>query len=118
DVVLEERRMRVETDPSAQLSEAMAAALFVRHPYGTPIIGWMHEIEGLDRAHALSYYQHFYTPENAILVVAGDVQPKEVRKLADRTYGKVAPDGARSPRFRPREPDPRAARHIEVADPK
>ena len=73
DVVLEERRMRVETDPSAQLSEAMAAALFVHHPYGMPIIGWMHEIEELDREHALAYYRRFYTPENAILVVAGDV---------------------------------------------
>src|SRR3712207_5266536 len=66
DVVLEERRMRVETDPAAQLSEAMAASLFLHHPYGTPIIGWMHEIEGLNREHALSYYRHFYTPENEI----------------------------------------------------
>ena len=55
-MVLEERRMRVETDPSAQLSEAMAASLFVHHPYGIPIIGWMHEIEGLSREHALDYY--------------------------------------------------------------
>ena len=53
DVVLEERRMRVETDPSAQLSEAMAASLFVHHPYGIPIIGWMHEIETSNREHAL-----------------------------------------------------------------
>jgi zinc protease len=118
DVVLEERRMRVETDPAAQLSEAMAASLFVRHPYGTPIIGWMHEIESLDREHALSYYQRFYTPGNAILVVAGDVTPSAVRKLADATYGKVGPDGARPLRLRPREPDPPAARHNDVADPK
>src|SRR3954462_11242732 len=82
DVVLEERRMRVETDPSAQLSEAMAASLFVHPPYGIPIIGWMHEIEGLNRDHALSYYRRFYTPENAILVGAGDVTPDAVRRLA------------------------------------
>jgi zinc protease len=118
DVVLEERRMRVETDPSAQLSEAMAASLFVHHPYGLPIIGWMHEIEGLRREHALGYYRRFYTPENAILVVAGDVSSDEVRRLADRTYGGIAPQGARPERFRPLEPDPRAARHIAVADPK
>src|SRR5829696_1729605 len=118
DVVLEERRMRVETDPAAQLSEAMAAALFVRHPYGTPIIGWMHEIEGLDRDHALAYYRRFYTPENAILVVAGDVEPDEVCRLADDTYGRIAPRGERPERRRPREPEPRAARHITVADPK
>jgi zinc protease len=118
DVVLEERRMRVETDPSAQLSEAMAASLFVHHPYGIPIIGWMHEIEGLNREHALGYYRRFYTPENAILVVAGDVTGDEVRRLADATYGQVAPRGERPIRFRPREPEPRAARHLAVADPR
>jgi zinc protease len=118
DVVLEERRMRVETDPAAQLSEAMAAALFVHHPYGTPIIGWMHEIEGLNREHALGFYHRFYTPENAILVVAGDVTADEVRRLADATYGRIAPRGARPLRVRPREPEPRAARHIAVQDPK
>jgi zinc protease len=118
DVVLEERRMRVETDPAAQLSEAMAAALFVHHPYGIPIIGWMHEIEGLNREHALAYYRRFYTPENAILVVAGDVTEGEVRRLADTTYGRVAPRGDKPIRLRPREPEPRAARHVAVADPK
>jgi zinc protease len=118
DVVLEERRMRVETDPAAQLSEAMAAALFVRHPYGTPIIGWMHEIEGLNREHALAYYRRFYTPENAILVVAGDVGPDEVRRLAEDSYGRVTPFGERPVRRRPREPVPRAARRLEVSDPK
>ncbi|KAA2235115.1 M16 family metallopeptidase [Salinarimonas soli] len=118
DVVLEERRMRVETDPSAQLSEAMAASLFVHHPYGIPIIGWMHEIEGLNREHALDYYRRFYTPENAILVVAGDVTTDEVRRLADRTYGAIAPRGQRPERIRPREPQPQAARSVCVADPK
>lgn len=118
DVVLEERRMRVETDPSAQLSEAMAASLFVHHPYGIPIIGWMHEIEELNRGHALDYYKRFYTPENAILVVAGDVTPDEVRRLADSTYGRVAPQGARPIRVRPREPEPKAMRRIAIADPK
>ncbi len=118
DVVLEERRMRVETDPSAQLSEAMAASLFVHHPYGIPIIGWMHEIEDLNRTHALDYYKRFYTPENAILVVAGDVTADEVRRLADDTYGRVAGSGARPGRLRPREPEPRAARRLSVADPK
>src|ERR671912_1242202 len=118
DVVLEERRMRVETDPAAQLSEAMAAAPFVHHPYGTPIIGWMHEIEGLNREHALTYYRRFYTPENGILVVAGDVTEDEVRALAERTYGRVPPHGKRPVRIRPREPEPVAARHVIVADPK
>ena len=110
--------MRVETDPAAQLSEAMAASLFLHHPYGIPIIGWMHEIEGLTRDHALAYYRRFYTPENAILVVAGDVTEDEVRRLAESTYGAIAPQGERPVRFRPRDPEPVAARHITVADPK
>jgi zinc protease len=118
DVVLEERRMRVETDPSAQLSEAMAASLFVHHPYGIPIIGWMHEIETLNRTNALDYYRRFYAPNNAILVVAGDVTAPEVRRLAEATYGRHAPAGAAPVRHRPREPEPRAARHLCVADPK
>ncbi|GJD29185.1 putative zinc protease [Methylobacterium adhaesivum] len=118
DVVLEERRMRVETDPSAQLSEAMAASLFVHHPYGTPIIGWMHEIEDLNRTHALNYYKRFYTPENAILVVAGDVTAEDVRRMADDTYGRVTPQGARPVRVRAREPEPKALRRLAVADPK
>ncbi len=69
DVVLEERRMHCDADPSAQLNEAVQATLFTHHPYGTPIIGWGHEIEGLGREDALAYYHRFYTPENAILVL-------------------------------------------------
>jgi zinc protease len=118
DVVLEERRMRVETDPAAQLSEAMAAALFVHHPYGIPIIGWMHEIETLDRRNALDYYRRFYCPDNAILVVAGDVTDREVVKLAESTYGRNACRSQPPARQRPREPEPRASRHIRIADPR
>ena len=118
DVVLEERRMRVETDPSAQLSEAMAAALFVHHPYGIPIIGWMHEIETLDRQAALDYYRRFYCPDNAVLVVSGDVEADAVVRLAEATYGANAPSPATPVRSRPRDPEPRASRFIRVADPK
>ena len=110
--------MRVETDPAAQLSEAMAAALFVHHPYGIPIIGWMHEIEGLDREHALAYYRRFYTPENAHPGGRRRREPDEVRRLADATYGRVTPRGERPVRLRPREPEPRAARHIRWPIPK
>lgn len=118
DVVLEERRMRVETDPMAQLAEALAAALYVHHPYGTPIIGWMHEIEDLRREDALAYYRRFYTPDNATLVVAGDVEAEAVRRLAEVSYGKVRPTGERPLRKRPREPEIRAMRRVTVADPK
>jgi zinc protease len=100
DVVLEERRMHCDADPGAQLNEAVQAALFTHHPYGTPVIGWGHEIEGLNKSDALAYYQRFYTPENAILIVAGDVDAEDVRRQAEATYGKINPRGAaaRSPR--------------------
>ncbi|WP_229729186.1 M16 family metallopeptidase [Agaricicola taiwanensis] len=118
DVVLEERRMRTDNDPGSRLSEAIAATLFVNHPYGTPIIGWQHEIEQLDRANALSFYDRFYTPNNAIVVVAGDVTTGEVRTLAEATYGKIERRGDVGPRMRPAEPDLLAARRVTLADPR
>lgn len=118
DVVLEERRMRVDADPAAQLGEEFSSALFVHHPYGTPIIGWEHEIEDLSRDDAFTYYQRFYTPENAILVVAGDTNAAEVRELAQATYGAIAARGAAPVRKRPAEPDPRAARRVALSDPR
>ena len=118
DVVLEERRMHCDTDPGAQLGEAVQAALFTHHPYGIPVIGWGHEIEGLNREDALAYYKRFYTPENAILVVAGDVEPKEARALAEETYGKIKPRGGKPQRVRPMEPPTVANRLVKVADDK
>jgi zinc protease len=118
DVVIEERRMRTDTDPSAQLGEALASTLFTHHPYGKPIIGYMHEIEGLNREDALAYYRRFYTPANAILVVAGDVTEQEVVALAEDTYGKLPARGEKPARQRPREPEARAARRVMLADAK
>ncbi len=118
DVVLEERRMRTDSDPGAQLSESLGRTLYVNHPYGLPIIGWQHEIEGLGREDALAYYRRFYTPENAILVVAGDVTEDEVRKLATDTYGRIPARGEPPRRSRTAEPPIPAARRVELADPK
>jgi zinc protease len=118
DVVLEERRMRTDSDPAQQLNEAVQASLFPHHPYGTPVIGWSHEIETLDRSDALTYYKRFYTPANAILIVAGDVDAAEVERLARETYGRI-PAGEKPPqRFRPQEPEPRAHRLVTLTDPK
>ena len=118
EVVLEERRMRVDNDPSAQLDETLQAVLFAHHPYGTPIIGWNHEIEELSREDALAYYTRFYTPENAILIVAGDVDAQTVEALAAQTYGKI-PARAQAPtRRRPQEPPPRAERLVTLTDEK
>ena len=82
--------MRVANNPGARLGEQMEAALYLNHPYGRPVIGWRQEIEKLDREDALAFYRRFYTPNNAILVVAGDVTADEVKTLAEETYGKVA----------------------------
>jgi zinc protease len=116
DVVLEERRMRTDSDPADLLNEAVQAALFTRHPYGTPVIGWTDDIEGLGRADALSYYERFYTPENAILVVAGDVEPAAVIDLAGSVYGQIPARGEAPKRLRVREPDIQAHRLVTLAD--
>ncbi|MGL5116187.1 MAG: M16 family metallopeptidase, partial [Beijerinckiaceae bacterium] len=118
DVVLEERRMRTDSDPGSQLSESLGATLYVNHPYGLPIIGWQHEIETLDRSDALAYYRRFYTPENAILVVAGDITTAEVSRLAADTYGLIPARGDAPKRSRKIEPPIPAARRVELSDPK
>src|SRR6476469_10377181 len=90
DVVLEEFNMRVANNPDARLTEQMMAALYLNHPYGRPVIGWRQEIEKLDREDALAFYNRFYAPNNAVLVVAGDVTTDEIKTLAEATYSKVA----------------------------
>lgn len=118
DVVLEERRSRIDNDPASILQEQLLAALYVAHPYGNPIIGWPTDLKGLDREDALNFYQRFYAPNNAILVVAGDVTPEEVKALAEKTYGKIpARDGVVS-HSRPAEPEPQAARRVTLKDPR
>ena len=107
DVVMEERRMRVDNDPQALMGEQMRAALHYSHPYGRPVIGWIEELRRIDRVSAQDFYDHHYAPNNAILVVAGDVTPDEVRKMAQDAYGKV-PARELEPRSEPAEP-PRLA---------
>jgi zinc protease len=118
NVVLEEQNMRVANNPAARLGEQMDAALYLNHPYGRPVIGWRHEIEQLDREAALEFYRRFYTPNNAILVVAGDVTAAEIRTLAEETYGKVPRVAEIKPRLRPLEPAQQAARTVTLADPR
>ena len=119
EVVLEERSRRVDTNPGSILSETTQATLFTHHPYGIPIIGWRHEIEGLDRKDAIAFYKKWYRPANAIVVVAGDVEPEEVRKLAEQTYDKIEDeDPAPTPHTRTREPPSTAARTVTYKDPR
>ncbi len=91
DVIVEERRQRVDNNPGSVLGERMRAMLWPHHPYGTPVIGWLHEIQSLDRETALQFYRTWYAPNNAILVVAGDVDAAELRPLAERYFGRLRP---------------------------
>ena len=91
DVIGEERRQRTDNNPGAVLGERMRAMMWPHHPYGTPIIGWLHEIQSLDRATALNFYRTWYAPNNVILVVAGDISAAELRPLAERYYGGIPP---------------------------
>lgn len=118
NVILEERRSRIENNPNAMFDEQMAATLYRAHPYGIPVIGWGHEMKKLSREDAMRFYQHFYAPNNAILVVAGDVTPEEVKKLAEETYGKIPANPEVNHRERPKEPPFIAARRLEYKDPR
>jgi len=119
DVVLEEFNMRVANNPEARLTEQIMAALYLNHPYGRPVIGWHQEIEKLDREDALAFYRRFYAPNNAIVIIAGDVEAKDVRPLAERTFGEVAAQPAiAAERVRPQEPVPAAPRTVTLADPR
>jgi zinc protease len=115
-VILEERRSRVDNDPSGIMAEQMGAALYQAHPYRIPIIGWEGEISALTRDDALSFYKRYYAPNNAILVVAGDVEPDDVVKLAGEIYGPIAPSKQSLVRKRVDEPESKAARRVILKD--
>ena len=116
NVILEERNQRIDSDPGSLFSEQTRAAQFLNHPYGIPIIGWRHEIEGLTRADAEAFYRTFYAPNNATLVVAGDVTADQVRALAQTHYGPIAPTADLPPRARPSEPPQLAERRLTMRD--
>src|ERR1700726_2335575 len=118
DVVLEEYNMRVANNPEARLTEQIMAALYLNHPYGRPVIGWHQEIAQLDREDALGFSKRFSPHNNAILVIAGDVDATEVRPMVERTFGAVpAQPAIPARRQRPQEPAPVAPRTVTLADP-
>jgi zinc protease len=117
-VILEERNQRTENSPNALAREQMRASQFLNHRYGVPIIGWKHEMETLDMDDALSFYDLYYSPNNAILVVAGDVQPDEVLALAQEHYGPIPMEPDLPERFRTQEPPQTAERRLIFEDPR
>ncbi|MFH5775039.1 M16 family metallopeptidase [Paracoccus sp. NGMCC 1.201697] len=117
-VVLEERSQRTDSDPGAQFSEERSAVQFYNHPYGRPVIGWRHEMEGLTRDDAIAWYDAHYAPNDAVLVIAGDVTPEKAKELAEKYYGPIAPKENSTRKPRPQEPEQRSARRMERSDPR
>lgn len=118
DVIIEERRSRIENNPGALLDEMMDAQLYVHHPYGIPVIGWMHEMQKLSPADAMAFYKRYYAPNNAILVVAGDVTADEVKSLATEIYGKIPANMERVRDPRIQDPPQRGPRRVSLEDPR
>ncbi|WP_338549715.1 M16 family metallopeptidase [Roseovarius phycicola] len=118
DVIIEERNQRVENNPSSLFREQHNAAQYLNHRYGVPIIGWQHEMTELTLDDALDFYEKFYAPNNAILIVAGDVEPDEVRKLAETYYGEIPANPDLPERERAQEPRQMAERRLTYEDPR
>ena len=118
NVILEERNQRVENDPRSLFNEQLRASQHLNHRYGVPIIGWRHEMETLDLADAVGFYDTYYYPNNAILVVSGDVQPEEVKALAEKHYGVIPANPNLPERLRTEEPPHTAERRLIFRDPR
>jgi len=116
DVIIEERNSRTDSNPNALFSEHRRALMYKNHRYGIPVIGWRHEMEQLTREDAIDFYKKYYAPNNAILIVAGDVDPEEVYALAQEHYGPRTPSNAIVKRVRAQEPPKRAPIHTIFED--
>ena len=117
-VVQEERRQVVESNPSSILEEKVWSKLYAGHPYGVPIIGHMDEVAALSRADALGWYRTWYGPENAILVVAGDITAAELKPLAEEIYGVIPRRGNLKVRALPPVKPLAASFEVSHSDPK
>ena len=116
EVVKEERRMRTEDAPRSLLWEQLSAVAYVASPYRRPVIGWMSDLEAMTAQDARDFYKRWYVPANAVIVVAGDVDPQQVRRLAEKHYGaiKARPVPPRKPR---EEPPQAGVRRLEFKAP-
>jgi predicted Zn-dependent peptidase len=112
-VVLEERRLRVDNQPSGKLSEVFLATAFQAHPYGLPTIGWESDIASLTVAQTRDFFETYYTPQNAVLAIVGDIRPKELVKLLEETFRKV-PSRPVPPFNITQEPEQAGERRVEV----
>ena len=117
-VIIEERRSRVDNNPGSRLDEQMNAALYQAHPYGIPVIGWPEEMAKLSQEDAMRFYKRYYAPNNSVLVVSGDVTPEEVKRLAEETYGRIPANPEVDGRARAKEPAHDTAKRVTLKDPR
>jgi zinc protease len=113
EVIIEERRQRIDNDPGAQLGERLQAALFLNHPYRMPTIGWAHEMRGLTAADEVAFYRRWYAPDNAVLVVAGDIDIATLRPMVEKYFGAIPARGVAA-RHRLEEPPGLAPRRVTL----
>jgi len=113
DVVMEERRQRVDDNPAGLLYQAHLATAFTTHPYGLPVVGHMSDLEKMGRPRVLDYYRRYYGPNNAVMAIVGDVEPDEVEALAIEYFGPLA-RGEEPPPVLASEPEQRGERRIRV----
>lgn len=114
-VVIEERRMRTENQPAALLQEQMRAALYLDGGYHHPVIGWHQDIDHYKLQDVVDFHKRWYAPNNAVLVVSGDITAAKLKPLAEKYYG-VIPARPTPPRMRPLDPSPVAQRTLEIRD--
>jgi len=116
DVVQEERRMRTESQPVGRLVEQFLATAFVAHPYKQPVVGYMSDLESITATDAAAFYETYYTPNNMITVLVGDIDVDTAIPLLEKYFGRV-PEGAEPPQLRTIEPPQFAEKTIVLRDP-
>lgn len=114
EVVKEERRMRVDNSIIGKLQEAVYSTVFKVHPYRWPVIGWMKDINRISVENCREFYEKFYSPNNAVLVIAGDIDIDQTRQLVDRYYGPLIPSKIEDKKFT-KEPEQRGYRHQRIS---
>jgi zinc protease len=115
-VIMEERRLRTEDNPSSLLNESLMATAFISSPYRHPIIGWMNDLMNMKASDARDWYRSWYAPNNATVVISGDVDPQNILKLVQKYYGVIAPQElpVRKPQI---EPPQRGIKQVQVKAP-
>lgn len=112
DVVIEERRLRYEDDPQNSLFEEVVAAAFKAHPYQRPVIGWMSDVKSIEKDDLYNYYKAHYSPDNAVIVLVGDVKTDEIIENIKNSFGNISPTGTQKKNITFSEPEQKGERRV------